>query len=927
MGRNQFLNKHQFLRMSREELERKWKTQKLMEQEEILLMEAKARALQYIASSAAGGSTTGEPEIVTFDLGAVLFLDTTWKYLYLDYENGTISEPVDTQIPGTYQYYIQELSGPIQDKGLVYALSDVQDPFGSGDLSSLSIFYIGINGEIVDIKYLDIDPEGLSDDSIAFDGVAHMCIENDGLSSIVSIFNGTEIITKEYQVPEEYDFMLISAGSAQDFTSGGRVFFYKIYFTESDPVLVEVISTDPLTGQEITLLSEDVFSLGNPVALAYYPGNVFYLGFENYESEQLSELRGYNVDSGSMIFNVDLISEIPGSVVGISDYIFYGKNNMQVIIRYDDGISEKGRIYNFNGDTGGITTQEVEGFSDFDDVVIRRSTFDPYVLHLYTESEGIANIFYAGTPSEGVMTVPDLCSIYYLPKGGSSYQTYILRASGDPERSINLNWGADNLSIGRDIYVEADLGDEFGLSGNLSLVNLGSTVNVIEDVATTDIMEGLALLPSGDNSLYLIPQTPLLKALLLGPDGVLIDEVVDDVTILRISGDSGFLFAKFTQYYWNSSSSGFQELNGFKNADEPEYATPNRMMSGDLIIFNSELSPVNYLLVSKDSVGNPSSFEQDPDGEIHLGKSTFLYRTSDPVNNLYLYDFSGNLLQSYEEGEDPQILDSLGMIGNKFLAIRRVPEENRVDILIGSSAGITKSTINGFDYQIIPMINDVIWFDQNSHPDPPATILYINAVANTVSEDSLTYTYDYLRTDPGDVIEIKIGPDSESLASEPVYDTIPVESQSGSGSYIFDSGDELDPLQGSYIGLFGIDYAGNPISSSPYQIPNSQTGIYLIGAETSSSPASTDYTYKMFGGMGDNQVYIQGSFDSGLNFIDIDLPVINSSDGTVTVTLDDVYISGASASGVTALVRIILVVDPSGASVNYISNTIERTYP
>ena len=48
MGKNQFLNKHQFLGISKEELERKWRVQELMEQEEMLLMEAKARALQCI---------------------------------------------------------------------------------------------------------------------------------------------------------------------------------------------------------------------------------------------------------------------------------------------------------------------------------------------------------------------------------------------------------------------------------------------------------------------------------------------------------------------------------------------------------------------------------------------------------------------------------------------------------------------------------------------------------------------------------------------------------------------------------------------------------------------------------------------------------------------------------------------------------------
>lgn len=727
MGRNQFLNKHQFLRMNKEELERKWKAQKLMEQEEMLLMEAKARALQYIASSAAGGSITGEPEIVTFDVGAVLFLDTTWKYIYLDYENGTISEPVDTQIPGTYQYYIRELSGPIQDKGLVYVLSDTtdtKDPYNTGSSFNLSVIYIGINGELVDTRYFHIDPNGISDYLLYCDGVAHMSINNEGLSSTVSIFNGTEIITKEYQIPEEYGFMRISSGSAQNFTAGGKIFLYKIYysFTESSPVLMEIASVNPLTGEEVVILSDDIFSIGDPIALAYYPGNVFYLGFRDYETSNLSRIWGYNVNTGAMVFNIDLVSDIPGNIVGSSDRIFYGSNSLQLIIRYEDG-PEKGRIYNFNGNTGVIATQEIEGFSDFDDFVIRSSTFDPYTLHLYTESEGIANIFYAGTPSGGLMTVPDLCSIYYLPKGESSYQTYTLRASGDPERSINLNQDEGFLSLGRDLYIECDLGDVFGLSGNLSLVNLGSTVNVIETGTTTDIMEGLALFPSGDNSLYLISQNDLYEALLLGPGGVVIDQITTELNEIRISGALVILLTPSTSYYWNSTSSGFQEVSGFNNADAPEYATPDRMVSGDLMIFNSDLSPVNYLLASNDSLGNQISLDQEAGGYVYLGKSTFFYLITDTSNKLYLYDLSGNLLQSYEEGGEFEVIDVVRMVADKLLGIRRVTgesrvDESRVDVFIGSSAGIAKSTINGLDYQIIPMINDMIWFDQYFQPRP-----------------------------------------------------------------------------------------------------------------------------------------------------------------------------------------------------------------
>lgn len=132
-----------------------------MEQEEMLLMEAKARALQYIVSSGGSMIDNENPQILDVDMGAVLFFDGTWKYLYLDYKNGTISEPIDTLVTREYLYYMRDLGGPIQDKGLVYVLSDTKDPYNTGSSFNLSVIYIGINGELVDTRYFHIDPDGI----------------------------------------------------------------------------------------------------------------------------------------------------------------------------------------------------------------------------------------------------------------------------------------------------------------------------------------------------------------------------------------------------------------------------------------------------------------------------------------------------------------------------------------------------------------------------------------------------------------------------------------------------------------------------------------------------------------------------------------------------------------------------------------------
>ena len=925
MGRNQFLNKHQFIRMSKDELERKWKAHRLIEQEEMLLMEAKAKALQYIASSsAAGGSVPqAEPEEAIFDVGAVLFLDSTWKYLYLDYENGVISDPIDTGISDSYQYFLKGLSGPVQDKGLVYVVSEVLDPYSEVNPFNISIIYIGVNGELIETKSITADPDNLFLTNV--DGIAHTFIEGTGLISTLSIFNGSEMISNEYQNIQGYDgFNIIPGGSV-----GGRIILYVLFYSGESIPLVKILSLDPKNGEEIEIYSGDLFSMGDPEGRAYYSGDILYMIFYDFETGLLSRIIGWNVNSGINVFDEDIVSGVTGPILGNSELIFYGMNSMQIIVTYDVESVEHAKIYNFDGTNKIVTKQEVEGFSEFDDVVIRRSSFDPYTIHTYTESEGIANIFYSGTPSDGIMTVPDLCSIYYHLKGEESYRTYVIRESGDPERSINLNYGQNLLSIGKDLYIEADLGDPSGLSGGLSIVNLGETIKIIEEIADTSIMEGLSLFPSGDNSLYVIAQESLYKILLLGPGGEIISAILDSLDKLRISGESGFLQGLSGQYYWNSQSSGLQELSNYPGAIESEYATLDRKSDGNLIVYNSETSPVNYFILSKNSVGDVIQLDLEAPGEFILGKSTIMYRITDTDNKFFIFDFQGNLLQSYDEPEEYVGISEFYLTGNKFLAVRRNTEENNADIFMGSSTGISKNTVNGFNFQILPMLNDLIWFDQYTYPEPPTVSLQIDSVNNTVSSDSMEFSYASLRTNPGDVIEIRIGPDMNTLAAESVYDTIPVVSDQGSETYNFYSGGSFDDLVGNYIGLFAIDYAGNGISSDAFQIPNSSSGVYLVTAFTSNN-SKTIYTYRLAGGNGNNTYSIYGSSDVGSTYFKIDgFTGINSADGVFSVKLSDLDDNGNSLSGLNLLLKVIVIVDlGGGVSLEMEStNTTGRIYP
>lgn len=571
--------------MSKAELERKWRVQKLMEQEEMLLMEAKARALQYIVSSGGSMIDNENPQILDVDMGAVLFFDGTWKYLYLDYKNGTISEPIDTLVTREYLYYMRDLGGPIQDKGLVYVLSDTKDPYNTGSSFNLSVIYIGINGELVDTRYFHIDPDGISDYLLYCDGDAHIGIKNDGQKTTAIIFNGYKTTEKEYTIKPGYEFMTSFTGAGQNNVVDGKILLYHVYLIDYNPAFVDIISIDVSTMEDNIIISENIFILGEPNILGYYPGNMIYFTFtiDGY----FTRLRGYDINTGDLVFDFDPIQSIPGTITGNPDFIFYGKNNLQIIFGYLHESIPRKRIYNFIGGSKNVITQDIDNTPGYS-IITRRSTFDPYSLNSYTESNGIVNIFYTGQTSTP-LTVPDLCTVYYLMDGESQYRTYVVRGAGDPERSINLSQAGNFFKPGKDLYIESDMGNLEGLSGTLSIIYLGETINIIdieEQVGNGD--SPIVLLPSGHNSLYLIPIVGgEYKVLLLGPEGSLIEQFNIYPELIGISGPSIFLNDSVSgiSYYYNEVSSGFSQLNGFK-ATTSQYMTSDRSQDGNLIIYD-----------------------------------------------------------------------------------------------------------------------------------------------------------------------------------------------------------------------------------------------------------------------------------------------------------------------------------------------------
>lgn len=150
MNRNQYFNKHQNLKIQREELERKFRVY-IREQEEINSL----RNTQSQYSSGGGGNRMQQIVVGEFAQSYIInwvdSSDNTWKIVVFNYDSGILSEIINTEL-NYDDWYLDSNERNIQNGGF-------STSFQSNINSSYKIFFVDVSGGLMGIKSLDTDED------------------------------------------------------------------------------------------------------------------------------------------------------------------------------------------------------------------------------------------------------------------------------------------------------------------------------------------------------------------------------------------------------------------------------------------------------------------------------------------------------------------------------------------------------------------------------------------------------------------------------------------------------------------------------------------------------------------------------------------------------------------------------------------------
>lgn len=127
MRKEQFFGRHQNNSISQKELERKWNMY-MREQEEMRMIFEAARSASAVSAAAAGGASGETVPVAIQEFGESVFFIyknsvlANYHVVTLDFTSGTITAPVDTNIPNDYYYSYSDM---IAGKGIMYTGDDL----------------------------------------------------------------------------------------------------------------------------------------------------------------------------------------------------------------------------------------------------------------------------------------------------------------------------------------------------------------------------------------------------------------------------------------------------------------------------------------------------------------------------------------------------------------------------------------------------------------------------------------------------------------------------------------------------------------------------------------------------------------------------------------------------------------------------------
>jgi len=388
---------------------------------------------------------------------------------------------------------------------------------------------------------------------------------------------------------------------------------------------------------------------------------------------------------------------LDGASYNNMNYYFYGNNKIVLIFWDGNNTTVDYKIYHFDGNTNTMTIDyhNREFFDNFS--VNSNSIFWPDD----NISDNIVMIFYQYNGWNNIGTVTSNCDIVYMLSGDSGFTTY--------------NYANTSKSISPWGYITDDGWYTVGTdeSGYLNLISLNSTNGITltnTNLLITDV--NYWNYDSVENNFYssIFTTTGDVYFGYYNSSGVLLDNLfysgspsVDYYTT------RGTLYLKVNQdsFYINNTTTEFTTINSYPNIYYPNWYFSNTFLDpNQLFLYDPNTRYGRFLMA--DSIGTEFLLPENQDYRIEIGKDKLLFVYQQVETSLIiinLYDFNGNLLNSYDTEFTSWIyveaLKDRYIVTFQNSPIRTVIMINEDSVLIEQI-----TDLDNYD-----SINDIVWWD------------------------------------------------------------------------------------------------------------------------------------------------------------------------------------------------------------------------
>lgn len=656
MKKDQFVNRLQNLNLREEEIERKWRLY-LREKEESQIIyqtfkNMQSSPVQSPVTAGGGGTDSSTPTYTSAEMLIYVDTDDQWKMVVANFDNGTISEPINTGIlydGGSSSIYTR---WPISHgKGFMII-------FTNGPLSRTECFFVDSSGRLVDTIitaggfnygyeggimtwFADYEPDGEPTTEIImkmFDGervTTHILYgtSNINVNGLAGNLGVTVTLTRTAGATETYllrwnataDLLFTHVVDTSYTIVCSHATEFVIVLDQEGTGDLYFIRARKWTGSSLTLEETSLsgFTVNNIQAYTTYGTSKFICIFYN----QLDPVVGY------LTYQTSLSGTNLDTHPNNGDYPFVSLLATQKQIWYPANvINEKAVVLFYSSGTAST----VPNFSDYDyfSILYYTESGTSYGLNIADGTPMAVQYSDSNAGRGGVYAADPVFSIYD-PADITNLEFTLLTDTG----FTNITTDIDLTDLGN-IEVSAVSPDYFLVQYNLSSQ---PTQNFLDLYSSNGRIEQATL---SDTLSYDTP--PVNRGGI-----VVIDEV--DVTNSFVWGSSSLKVppAGLTQ-------NSIYQILGFPNVRN-DFGTADALAPGYQVVLETlpeTFQPTRFYIVSDTGWQGPFETEAgiglSPDAAIQLGETVFHYLYQRFEDNIWVYNsyslITGDLVNTYVTG-------------------------------------------------------------------------------------------------------------------------------------------------------------------------------------------------------------------------------------------------------------------------------------